>query len=314
LRTLGRAHLLSAAFLILAPAFAAAENVDNKDDSTFVDQGRMFRLDYANDYFTGTDRYYTQGIGLSYFDPVLRASPPMRILPTLPEKRSYGVVLRQSGFTPTSLSHVDPIMGDRPYACYVFLGHILVSRDPGRGLTLTAELDTGVIGPAAGGQWEQTGIHRLSHNALPQGWNYEIRNDAVLDYYARLDKSLAAARAADFGVFGDATLGTLYTNASAGVIGRVGAMDGKKHRFFLFADAEQKVVAYDATLQGGLFNRNSPYALAAAQIERRISREDVGVTLDRGSYALEAKRTYLSQEFTTGLSHEWVEISFIKKF
>ena len=61
--------------------------------------------------------------------------------------------------------------------------------------------------------------------------------------------------------------------------------------------------------------RQKPWqALAAAQIERRISREDVGVTLDRGSYALEAKRTYLSQEFTTGLSHEWVEISFIKKF
>jgi hypothetical protein len=314
LRTLGRPRLLSIAFILLAPAFAAAENVDNKDDAAFLDQGRLFRLDYANDYFTGTDRYYTQGIGLSFFDSVLSSSPLMGVLAALPDDRSYGLSLRQSGFTPTSLSHIDPIIGDRPYACYLFLGHILVSHLPGRGLTLTAELDTGVIGPAAGGQWEQTGIHRLSHNALPQGWNYEIRNDVVLDYYARLDKIMAGARAADFGVFGDATLGTLYTNASAGVIGRVGAIEGKKHRFFLFADAEQKMVAYDATLQGGLLNRNSPYTLAAAQIERRISREDVGITLDRGTYALEAKRTYLSQEFTTGLSHEWVEISFIKKF
>jgi lipid A 3-O-deacylase len=306
--------LLAAAFLLLAPALTRAENVDNKDDSSFVGQGRLFRFDYANDYFTGTDRYYTQGIGMTYFDPVLRASPLMRVLVALPGEKSYGLVLRQSGFTPTNLGHKQTIIGDRPFACYLFLGHILVSRDPEHRLTLTAELDTGVIGPAAGGEWEQVGIHQATDNNVPLGWGNQIRTDVVLDYYARLDKTLAAVRWADIGVLGDATAGTLYDNASIGVVGRLGAIDSGKNRFFLLLVAEQKAVGYDATLQGGLTDRQSPYTLTTPQIRRRVSREDVGVTLDRGSYALEAKRTYLSSEFTNQFSHEWVEISFIKRF
>ncbi len=306
--------LLAAAFLLFAPSLAGAENIDNKDDASFVGQGRLFRFDYSNDYFTGTDRYYTQGIGATYFDPALHASPVMSVLASLSGEKSYGLVLRQSGFTPASVSHKQTIIGERPFACYLFLGHILVSRDADRRLTLTTELDTGVIGPPAGGEWEQVGIHQATDNNVPLGWGNQIRTDVVLDYYARLDKVLASARAADIGVFGDATAGTLYDNASMGVIGRLGAIDERKHRFFLFADAEQKAVGYDATLQGGLTDRRSPYTLTTPQIRRRVSHEDVGVTLDRGSYALEAKRTYLGSEFANQFSHEWVEITFIKRF
>jgi len=49
--------------------------VDDNDAAAFADERRLLRFDYANDYFTGTDRYFTQGLGLQYFDPVLRRSP-----------------------------------------------------------------------------------------------------------------------------------------------------------------------------------------------------------------------------------------------
>ncbi len=310
-------RVLFLAFLgLLLPAWAAASSVDDKDDAAFVGQGRLLRFDYANDYFTGTDRYYTQGVGLTYFDPVLRASPLMRLLVALPgAPASYGLVVRQSGFTPSNLSHNEALVGDRPFAGYLFLGHELVSRDVEKALTMTAALDAGVIGQAAGGKWEQVGIHRLApNNNPPLGWDNQIRNDLALDYRVRLQKTFAAARAADLDGYLDASVGTLYTNAAIGVVGRAGMIAEGRRRFYFFAGAEQKAVGYDATLQGGMLNRHSPYTLTSEQIERRVSIENVGFVADWGGFALEAKRVYLSREFTTQLSHEWVEISAIKRF
>jgi hypothetical protein len=310
-----RRALMSALFGLLLTAPAAAGTVDDKDDAAFAGAGRLLRFDYANDYFTGTDRYYTQGLGLTYFDPALRASPLMRVVPSLPDsEKSFGLLVRQSGFTPTSLSHNEVLVGDRPFAAYLFLGHEIVSRDPGKGLTLTAGLDAGVIGQAAAGKWEQVGIHRATGNVLPQGWDNQIRNDLVLDYRARLQKKFAAARAADLDGYADAVLGTLYTNAALGLVGRAGRIADGGPRFYFFAGAEQKAVGYDATLQGGLLNRGSPYTLTTEQIERRVSIEYIGFVLDRGGWAVGAKRVYLSREFTSELSHEWVEISALKRF
>ncbi len=303
------------AALLLLIAWPAVGSVDDKDDVQFAQAGRLLRFDYANDYFTGTDRYYTQGLGLTYFDPILRASPVMAVLASLPGiAKSYGLVIRDSGFTPTNLGHDEALLGDRPFAAYLFLGQELVSRDASRGLTLTSRLDTGIIGQAAGGKWVQVGIHRATANSIPRGWDNQIRNDLVLDYRTRADKRLAAASAADLSAFVDATLGTLYTNASAGLYGRVGAIADGKRRLFLFLSAEQRVVGYDATLEGGLLNRHSPFVIASSQVERRVSIEYVGIAVDRQTFAIEAKRAYLGREFRGGLSHEWVEISVLRRF
>ena len=179
---------------------------------------------------------------------------------------------------------------------------------------MTAEFDAGVIGPAAGGKWEQTAIHRGSGNSVPRGWDNQIRGDVVLDYYLRLEKTLAACGVADVGLYADATAGTLYDNAAAGVAGRVGAIRDGSRRFYLFGRAENKLIGYDATLQGGLLNRRSPYTLASPQIRRDVMRADVGFVCDMGRWAVEAARTYLSREFIGGLSHEWVELSVLRRF
>jgi hypothetical protein len=300
---------------VLACARASARGVDDNDGADFAGAGRLLRFDYANDYFTGTDRYYTQGVGLQYYDPALRRDPLMRLLPALSgAEDSYGLRLRNSGFTPTSLSSDAPLIGDRPFAATLTLAHVLESADRERGLTLTTTLDAGVIGQAAGGKWQQVGIHRETGNVIPRGWDNQIRNDAVLDYDVRLEKTLLRASHAEFGAYGEACLGTLYTNASAGATGRVGAIDRKRRRFYFFASAEEKLVGYDATLQGGLLNRGSPYVLTSEQVRRSVMRGNVGFAVDYGRWAVEADRTYLSREFTTGLSHEWVEISLMRRF
>jgi lipid A 3-O-deacylase len=306
--------LLTLALLFLPPV-AAAHGVDENDSSDLLGPGRLLRFDYANDYFTGTDRYYTQGLGLQYFDPALRRSPLMGALVSLPDtERFYGLALRNSGYTPSRLSSDAALIGDRPFAATLTLGHVLVSRDRDRGLTLTARLDAGVIGQAAGGKWQQVGIHRATGNLLPHGWDNQVRNDLALDYSLRLEKTLKAAPFGDFGVYGEATAGTLHDNAALGAFGKIGRIEASSsRRFYLFGRAESRLIGYDATLQGGLLNRGSPYTLTSPQVRRSVLRADIGFTIDRGSYALIVTRTYLSREFTGGLSHQWVEISFLRR-
>jgi lipid A 3-O-deacylase len=310
-RLLGAALLMA---LICAPA--TARGVDDDDSAAFAGPGRVLRFDYANDYFTGTDRYYTQGLGLQYFDPALKRDPVMRLVPALPDAEAFsGLIVRNSGFTPSRLTSDAPLIGDRPFAATLTLSHVRVSRDRERALTLTAKLDAGVIGQAAGGKWQQVGIHKGTGNVVPRGWDNQIRNDLVLGYSLRLERTLASFSRGDFGVYGDAAAGTLYDNAALGISGRIGAVDARApRRFYLFGRAENKLVAYDATLQGGLLNRGSPYVLTSPQIRRNVMRADVGVVLDMGHWALEASRTYVSREFIGGLSHEWVELSVIRRF
>jgi hypothetical protein len=302
------------AFALVAPA--AAHNVDNNDASSFVDGRNLFRVDYANDFFTGSDRYYTEGVGFNLFDAVLEKSPVMRALFSLPGgSRSYGLLLRQSTFTPSRVGERAAIVNDRPWASYVFLGHELVSKDPASGLALTTELDAGVIGPAGGGE-AQVKIHARLHMDVPRGWDNQIRNNPVVDYYARLEKTVGAWRWGDAGVYGDATAGTLYDNAAAGAQARLGRVDeNSKKRFFAFARGEEKAVGYDATLQGGLFNRpQTYYTTPDSQINRFVYRWDVGVALDFGSFVLEATRSAVGREFAGGIPHQWGEFSVTKRF
>lgn len=305
-----KARTLAALLLALAPAAACAHDVDTHDHASPGGPGRWLRFDYANDFFVATDRYYTQGIGLTYSDPALKRSWPMRLLPALPGgERSYALTLRHSGFTPTSLSSEKALVGDRPFAAYLFLGHDLVSDDPSRRLRLTTGLDVGIIGPGAGGKWMQKSIHRALNNLQPQGWDNQVHNDLALDAHALLEKDLAWGHAGSLAGFADAALGTLHTNAALGLSARLGT-----RRLFLSARAEQRFIGYDAALQGGLFNRSSPYTLDAAAVRRTVFRGDIGACYDAGSFAVSGTRTFLGPEFSTGLSHQWFELSFLRRF
>ena len=305
-------HAAAAVLALLLCGSAGATGVDDNDAAAFADGRSLLRFDYANDYFTGTDRYFTQGLGLQYFDPALARSPLMRLVPALPDGRSYGLILRNSGFTPSRLDSDAARPSDRPFAATLTLGHVIVSRDAERGLTLTARLDAGMIGQAAGGKWQQVGIHRATGNALPHGWDDQIRNDAAIGYSLRLEKRLTGGRNGELGAYADAAVGTLYDDAALGISGKAGRVEGEK-RFYAFGRAEDKLVGYDATLQGGLFNRGSPHVFQTSQVRRNVMRAEIGAVLDRGRWAVAFSRVYLSREYIGGLSHQWVELSFLRR-
>ncbi|RYY58435.1 MAG: DUF2219 family protein, partial [Chitinophagaceae bacterium] len=91
-------------FFVALSLFAAAQRIENL--STFRNAGNdhYIRLHYDNDYFTKTDRYYTQGITLEYADPRLKKLFLSRLLLTpFSAPASYGITLGIFAYTPTSI-------------------------------------------------------------------------------------------------------------------------------------------------------------------------------------------------------------------
>jgi hypothetical protein len=105
-------------------------------------------------------------------------------------------------------------------------------------------------------------------------------------------------------------LGTFNTAATAGatlLLGRIGtpfssAADSRR-RFWLYVKPQLNVVGYDATPQGGLFNRTSPYTIAAGDVARVVYRQRVGVVYRSGLRFIEYYRTDASPEFRGGRAH-----------
>ena len=275
----------------LLAALLLASSVDTADVVGMRGAGTIARFSYANDFFVGTDEYFTQGIGLVVFDPA----------------RGVGLVARHDGFTPTSLRSDAPLVGDRPFAATLTLGGVAVRRRDA--WTLTGELDAGTIGHAAFGDWMQTHIHRATGNHLPHGWGNQIANDLVLDASARAARTIASGDAGDVAPYVDASVGTRYTNVAAGALAHARAW-----RLGATLAAEEKLVGWDSTLEGGVLNRASPYAIPPSHVDRGVYRIDADLTLALGTVTLEARRVWIGREYRGGGTHQWVELAVAASF
>ena len=185
-----------------------------------------FRFNYDNDFFSATDRYYTQGIYLELIMPFIRKSPLSKVL--IPINKNvvnyYGINFEQDGFTPRSIRHDSIYFGERPYASVFFVSHFLISVDRAKKQRLSTSLDLGIIGPEAKGEEEQKGIHRALKNIQPLGWEYQIASDYVLNYNMKFEKGVLVKKHVECIGFIGSRLGTLYDDISVGTLLRAGRM------------------------------------------------------------------------------------------
>lgn len=196
--------------------------------------------------------------------------------------------------------------------------------DAKKHIRLTTRLDLGVMGPAAGGEQEQKAIHGLfdENNVEPIGWEYQIKNDAIVNYTVGFEKGLVNTKYFELMGLSQLRLGTLNSDISAGAILRTGLLNPYFKTLGLYKNADKvekinnfqlyfytrgwvSVIAYDATLQGGLFNRQSPYTIGAADISRLTATVNLGVVFSYKRVALEFAHVYTTKQFKTGLNHGW---------
>jgi len=301
-----------------------AQAIDNMASFRMVNADRYVRLHYENDYFTSTDYYYTQGINLEIVNPAYRRFPLSRLL-YKPKKsiHQYGISIEHNGYTPTSISNNDILYGDRPFAAALLLKTFSSSSNTERHRRITSSLSLGVIGPAAGGREMQTTIHRWIKDDAPLGWQHQIKNDVIVNYETAIEATfLQAGRHLIVNGLVGARAGTLNTRLSSGVTLFLGKLNSavtsvfsrktngslanaSKSSIFFYAQPMVNAIVYDATLQGGWFNRTSPYTIPAGEIERLTFQGNYGLVLQHRSLYLEYSQSILTREFKTGLGHRW---------
>jgi lipid A 3-O-deacylase len=288
---------------------------------------RRFSLTFENDIFDMTDRYYTNGVRFEWTSPTLAHSPMNRLMLAYghPATNTYSVYLIQNMYTPISTKIPPELSGnDRPYAAYMILGHRKETSDAARRFKITNDIIVGVIGSNSLGSLMQKGVHHtLPTNDPPLGWETQINNDVVADYRVQVEKTISGNNNLELGVLAAGEVGTLYDNLMTGfrLETKKNSFSGinqcsetsklVKHKLGLqaYLQSEGRLIGYDATLQGGMFNHDNIYILKTDQIEHLVLKTEVGVSVRYLQYGLELGQTLLSREYAGGKIHKWGRIT-----
>ncbi|MFT5859668.1 MAG: lipid A 3-O-deacylase [Flavobacteriaceae bacterium] len=302
-------------FASLTTNACIAQRMDNLASFRDVKSAKYFRFHYDNDVIAQTDANYTQGTGFELVAPFFRRNPLNYLFhqPKHAEIR-YGLALEHIGFTPKNYELSDIEFGDRPFAAAIMLESFMIAIDTLKRSRFISSISIGFVGPLAFGEQMQVGIHKAIGNQIPLGWRHQIQNDIVINYEIAFEKQLWRFRELfSLQANASAKLGTLFTNGSVGVnltFGRINSPFSsilKRNGFKLYAYVQPliSVVGYDATLQGGVFNKMSAYTIPNREVERFTGQFNYGIVLKTKSLYFEFTRSVITREFETGTSASW---------
>ncbi len=306
-------------FLSCTVVTAIAQRTDISSTFRTINSNAYFRFHYDNDYFANSDKYYSQGITLDYVHPSIKRFPFTKLLwKPFTTNPQYGVSINLFGYTPTSTASDAILYGDRPFNANLSLKTLLIQTDSMQHQHISTSFSMGVMGPAALGKEIHSGIHRLLKNEPPLGWQHQIQNDIIINYQIQYEKQvLSLGNYFLLNAVAEARLGTLNNKLSGGMNFMAGKFikrflpvtNKKRVEFYLYGQSKFNFIGYDASLQGGIFNRKNLYTISAGDISRVTVQTDAGMILNLKKFYLSYSRSFLSKEFRTGKSHRWGGIS-----
>lgn len=190
-------------------------------------KGNFVSLTVENDALgRGTDKNYTSGVRLSYFD--IRERPGElvdrldRIIPffAVNETTSTTYSIGQNLYSPDDITHSGQVQGARPWAAFLYgsIGTATVTGDH----VDDAEATIGVVGPWAQGEPAQSFVHNVLGYADPEGWNEQIENEpGLILSWRRRWPQLLTYEFRDFLFAAEPNVGTslgnVYTLAEGGI-------------------------------------------------------------------------------------------------
>lgn len=302
-------------FLLVLPNILISQKIDNLTSFRDIKSDSYFRFSYENDFFSATDRDYTQGYSLEFVNSKLEKNPINHLFFNLDKSNyKYGISIEHIGFTPNNYVSSEIQFGDRPFSSAIMLKSFNIAIDSIRKRRIAQTFSLGLIGPGAFGKEMQVEIHKVTGNKIPGGWDNQIKNDLVINYKVDYEKQLI--RYTDlFALQANSSmqLGTLFSNASVGFNTQIGIINSpftlnkpeKAFRLYAYAQPIVKVVGYDATLQGGVFNKESVYTISSGSIERFTAQFNYGIVIKTKTLYFEYSKSFITKEFNSGNSAKW---------
>ncbi len=278
-------------------------------------------IKFDNDTYYLTDYYYTYGLEIELILPVFNKTPLSAIFPKVSKSSKVitSISITQRLYTPKNIRDTLVQFNDRPFAATLELDHTMLSYDNISGIVFLSLVSVGVMGPVAGGEKFHQKIHEWIKSPDPQGWDYQIANDIILNYDFLVNYPFVYTSSFKLSSIGSIRAGTLFDDIGVGVNIAAGKdqfvkknlsegsrkVSNKKLKVYFSGDAFLKLVLYNATLQGGIFSRNDPYVLNYAEISKLVFSANATLGLLWHGVSLSYAHNFLTQEFNTGINHNY---------
>ncbi|MES2276821.1 MAG: lipid A deacylase LpxR family protein [Bacteroidota bacterium] len=279
----------------------------------------------------GSDRYYTDGIFV-YFRHALKINDKdtARL-----KNKILGFEAGQKIFNPQGGNIPAPEYIDRPFAGYLYFGttlNFLYSNESN--LKLGAQV--GVVGPGAAGQGVQITVHDWFSFYKPTGWEYQVHDGAELNLSAEYNRLLTRGSGIDLSFTSHGELGNGFTGAGAGLMLRAGdfnqlfnsvstqstasRLNSKallhQHEFFAYYKPALNYVAYDATIQGSLFNdhKDAPLQVTSSRQPIVFSNE-IGGAYTANHWVFNFAMIFHTKDTKQMVkAHQWGSITALYRF
>jgi len=188
-----------------------------------------------NDYFTGSDQHFTNGVALSWMDGnekdysytkfILQCTKNIFINLDTNKNYNAGITLKQFIVTPEDTTVETPQYNDLPYAGYLALSTYLLEWNEDSFYEYA--LEVGVIGKESLAGSVQTLFHTLIGNDKPKGWDTQLGTQYIANIFLQYgtisyENEIANGFHIDWFHHIGVNLGNFNTSAIAGTALRIG--------------------------------------------------------------------------------------------
>ncbi len=263
---------------------------------------RFIRLyednDGINALFKGQDWGYTNGTRIDYcWRPEKKPAGFLSHIPFF--KDSQAIITKSRGlmqlmYAPKKTSLAVPEKSDYAYAGGLVAIHTIHVSNPVKEVNSRLEWIAGVMGPPSLARQSQMLIHRMIGDPEPKGWDYQLPTDLLLNLNAAIEKRFTGNHFTDLCGGAQVYAGTMQTGLSvSGTLrfrynfsyyeGMAGECFGNKKKQVAILFSVKPVLdfsVYNALLDGGLLNKNSPVNDKNAAAGTSLTRNKLTSQLD----------------------------------
>jgi len=257
--------LLCFCFLSLLFTSVAAQVASYKNEFGFRSDNDAY-LAY------GQDRYYTNGLFITF-----RHAADQERLKEKVNKRIWEIEAGQKMYNPISGYVTDVARIDRPFAGYLYAGGSMNWLYHSEN-SLKLGVQFGTIGPSSLADEGQMLLHDIIGFYEIRGWDSQVKDEIGINLSAEYNHLLhrSADQKTDFTFTSQGELGNTFSGAGIGLMFRAGTLNQlfnsaitnstlsnnskstplNEKELFFYAKPFLRYVAYDATVEGGLFRED----------------------------------------------------------
>jgi len=290
--------------------------------------GRLDNDQYVNPY---NDRYYMAGHLLNYTTVLNTGKDCATLLGGGVVKKTLELEVGQQIYGPFATWARYIFIQDRPYTGYLYAGASMGwFYDNESSLKVTAQV--GTIGRASMAEKVQKAFHHAFDLKDPEGWQFQLNNEVGLNLEAQYTCLLYRndSEWLDIAAAPAVRLGNTFSNATAAMQFRIGGLDKfyqsastnsrvsmggdrQKNEFYFFAIPQLSYVAYNATIQGGMFiNDKGPVHF---DVEPLVFTQQLGVQFASERWSASYTAFIRTREVkSTALSQQWGTLALAYRF